>query len=317
MPPSSPPADAPLFIVLNAGSGSSDAERTRETIESVLSGVGRAHRVLYVEDARRLHTVAWQAVQEARIQKGIVVAAGGDGTINAVAQAVVGSGVPFGVLPQGTFNYFSREYGIPADTAEATRLLLNGCLRRVQVGWVNERIFLVNASLGLYPALLESREEWKQQFGRSRIVALWAGLATLLRGHRRMTLEMEHAGRLRTLHTSTLFVGNNRLQLEQIGIAEASALGEGRMAALALRPTGRMAMLWLLARGAFGRLGDADEVQSFSFETLRLSVLRRGRRGGRIKVATDGEVGWMRTPLEFRVIPDALSLIVPADGADG
>ncbi len=105
MPQSSPSADAPLFIVLNAGSGSSDAERTRETIESVLSGVGRAHRILYVEDARRLHTVAWQAVQEARIQKGIVVAAGGDGTNKAVAQVVVGRGGAFGVLPPGPINY--------------------------------------------------------------------------------------------------------------------------------------------------------------------------------------------------------------------
>lgn len=313
MPATRPPADAPLFIVLNAGSGSQDAGRTREVIEGLLTAAGRRHRVLPVQDGRRLPAVAWQAVQEARMQHGIVVAAGGDGTINAVAQAVAGSGLPFGVLPQGTFNYFSREYGIPADTESAVRLLLDGRLRSVQVGRVNDRIFLVNASLGLYPVLLENREEWKRQFGRSRLVALWAGLVTLLRGHRRMTLEMEHGGRLRTVHTPTLFVGNNRLQLEQIGLAEASALDGGRLAALALRPTGRLSMLWLLARGVFGRLGEADEVQSFSFASLRLSVLRRGRRRSRIKVATDGEVSWMRAPLEFRVLPDALSLIVPDD----
>ena len=313
MPAARPPADAPLFIVLNTGSGSQDAGHTREVIERLLGEAGRRHRVLPVQDGRRLPAVAWQAVQEARMQQGIVVAAGGDGTINAVAQAVLGSGLPFGVLPQGTFNYFSREYGIPADTESAVQLLLNGRLRSVQVGRVNDRIFLVNASLGLYPVLLENREDWKRQFGRSRVVALWTGVVTLLRGHRRMTLEMEHAGRLRTLHTSTLFVGNNRLQLEQTGLDGADALDQGRLAALALRPTGRLAMLWLLARGAFGRLGAADEVQSFSFASLRLSVLRRGRRRSRIKVATDGEVSWMRAPIEFRALPDALSLIVPDD----
>ncbi|WP_018410355.1 diacylglycerol/lipid kinase family protein [Methyloversatilis thermotolerans] len=304
-------ADAPLFIVLNAASGSRDAEETARIIETVLSGCGRQHRMLHVHDVRRLATVAWQAVEEARMQKGMVVVAGGDGTINAVAQAVVGTGVPFGVLAQGTFNYFARTHGLPTDTETALRALLDGQVRPVQVGRVNDHIFLVNASLGLYPTLLENREQWKRQFGRTRLVALWAGLATLLRGHRRLTLEIEHGGGLRTMHTSTLFVGNNPLQLEQIGIAEAAALEHGRLAALALRPVGRRAMLWLLARGAFGRLGDAQEIQSFSFRTLRLSVLRRRRSHGRIKVATDGEIVWMRTPLEFTVLPDALNLVVP------
>lgn len=304
-------SDAPLFIVLNASSGSQDAEDTQRIIEAVLGERGRRHRMLHVHDGRRLATVAWQAVEEARMQKGIVVAAGGDGTVNAVAQAVIGTGVPFGVLPQGTFNYFARTHGLPIDTEGALRALLDGQVRPVQLGRVNDRIFLVNASLGLYPTLLENREQWKRQFGRSRLVALWAGLATLLRGHRRLTLEIEHGGSLRTMHTSTLFVGNNRLQLEQIGIAEAAALEHGRLTALALHPVGRRAMLWLLARGAFGRLGDAQEIQSFSFRTLRLSVLRRRRRYGRIKVATDGEIVWMRTPIEFTVLPDALNLVVP------
>lgn len=317
MPAHPLPSDTPLFVVLNAGSGSSDADSTRETIESLLTEAGRRHRILPVQDGRRLPAVAWQAVEEARLQHGMVVAAGGDGTINAVAQALVGTDVPFGVLPQGTFNYFSREYGIPADTAEAVRMLLTGHVQPIRVGRVNDRVFLVNASLGLYPTVLEHREEWKRQFGRNRLVAFGAGLLTLLRGHRRLTLEMEQEGRMCTLQTPTLFVGNNRLQLEQIGIAEASGLACGRLAAIALKPTGRLAMLWLLARGAFGRLGDADRVQTFSFDTLRLSVLRHGRRHGRIKVATDGEVVWLRTPLEFRVLPDALSLVVPAASSAG
>lgn len=315
MPVSSLPADTPLFIVLNAGSGSHDSRQTRETIERVLEGAGRHHRIQSVKDVRRLSAAARKAVEDARTERGAVVAAGGDGTINAVAQAVLGSGVPFGVLPEGTFNYFAREHGIPTETADAVRLLLDGNVRSVRVGRVNDRIFLVNASLGLYPKLLEDREEWKRQFGRSRLVALWAGTIALLRGHRRMTLEVEHAGCRRTLHTSTLFIGNNRLQLDQIGIAEAAALDEGRLAALALRPVGRFAMLCLLARGAFGTLGEADEVNSFSFRTLRLTVLRRGRRHGRIKVATDGEVLWLRAPLEFAALPDALSLIVPVERA--
>jgi hypothetical protein len=90
-----------------------------------------------------------------------VVAAGGDGTINTVAHEAVRQGCLFGVLPQGTFNYFGRTHGIPEDLAEAVRALLRARVTPVQVGMVNDRIFLVNASVGLYPQLLEAREHDK------------------------------------------------------------------------------------------------------------------------------------------------------------
>ena len=156
-----------------------------------------------------------------------MVAAGGDGTINAVAQATLGSGCAFGVLPQGTFNYFSRTHGIPVDTGEALQVLLNESPRAVQVGLVNDRVFLVNASLGLYAKLLEDREAFKAQYGRHRWVAFWAGLLTLLRGHRPWYLHMAWHGQQRDIRTQTLFVANNALQLHQVGLPEADAPEHG------------------------------------------------------------------------------------------
>ena len=175
------------------------------------------------------------------------MAAGGDGTINTVAQATLGSGCAFGVLPQGTFNYFSRTHGIPADTQEALQVLLAGQHQPVQVGLVGDRVFLVNASLGLYPQLLEDREDWKRQFGRSRLVAFGAGMATLLRGHRSLRLRVQSQGQERELRTPTLFVGNNALQLEQLGFAEAQAVDGGELAAIALQPVSLLRMLGLMA----------------------------------------------------------------------
>jgi diacylglycerol kinase family enzyme len=310
MPPSAVPPDAPFFIVLNAGSGRRDAEAAREAIEGVLSGAGRRFRIQAVERTEPLRPHVEHAVAEACAGGGVVVAAGGDGTINAVAQAALGRDCPLGVLPQGTFNYFSRVHGIPSDTAEATRLLLTARPQPVQVGLVNGRVFLVNASLGLYPQLLEDREAWKQQFGRTRLVALGAGLATLLREHRQLQLVIELPGTVRRIRTPTLFVGNNRLQLEQIGIEQARALENGRLAAITLRPVGTLEMLGLLVRGALGRLGDADQVRSMGFEHMSVRpALPYGRR--RVKLATDGEVLWMRTPLDFRVAPQPLWLLKP------
>jgi len=303
----------PLVVVFNVSAGHGQADEVRSALQAGCAAAGRRLQLLEVQDPRQLAATARRAVAQAQQQGGIVVAAGGDGTINAVAQATLGSGCAFGVLPQGTFNYFSRTHGIPAGTTEALAVLLAGHRQPAQVGLVGERVFLVNASLGLYPQLLEEREAWKQQFGRSRLVAFGAGLATLLRGHRSLRLRIEAQGEERELRTPTLFVGNNALQMEQMGFAEAAAIDAGALAAIALRPVGLWQMLGLLLRGAFGRLGEAEAL--IHVATRQLTV-RPGRRLGawrsqRIKVATDGEVSWMRLPLSFRVAPQTLDLLRP------
>ena len=302
--------NAPLFVVLNASAGRTDIADTRVLIANELDASGREHHIEVIERGMLIADGARRAVKQAMTQGGVVVAAGGDGTINAVAQAAHDADCPMGVLPQGTFNYFGRTHGIPTETTEATRALLNSRIEPVQVGLVNENVFLVNASLGLYPAMLEDREQFKERFGRHRLVALIAALATILRQHRQLRLRIESGGVVRTVRTPTLFVGNNRLQLEQVGISEAPALDHGCVAAVMLKPVGTWTMLQLLMRGALGTLGDADGVETFQCQRMSVTpALPYGRRG--TKVATDGEVRWMRAPLEFRVSPKPLYLLKP------
>lgn len=300
----------PFFIVINAGSGRQDADAEQAVMSRVFAQAGREFEFLQVDDPAEIQVLARRAVRQAKARGGVVVAAGGDGTINAVANAVLGSGCPFGVLPQGTFNYFGRAHAIPQGTEEAARALVGASVQPVQVGKVNERIFLVNASVGLYPQLLEDREAWKRQFGRSRFVAFVSGMATLLQAQRQLQLQIESAGQVAALRTPTLFVGNNHLQLSRVGIAEkdANAVERGQLAGIVVRPIGTLALFGLLLRGLLGRLGEAENVHSFSFR--RLIVTPRGRR--RIKVATDGEITWMSSPLVFELGPEPLLLLVPA-----
>ncbi|WP_326534983.1 diacylglycerol/lipid kinase family protein [Pseudorhodoferax sp.] len=304
-------ADGPLVIVLNAGSGRADAETAQRTVTQVLAGAGRPHTLLRIERGMAVADVAAEAVRLAGGQRGAVVAAGGDGTLNAVAQAVLPAGLPFGVLPQGTFNYFSRTHGIASDTELATRALLRARPQPVQVGLVNERLFLVNASVGLYPQLLEDREAYKQRYGRRRWVAAWSALVTLLHAHRPLRLQIECQGQQRAVRTPTLFVANNALQLQQTGVPEAELLSQGQLVALMLRPVGTLAMLGLMLHGAFGRLGEADDVLRFGFERLGVRPAAP-RRTARVKVATDGEICWLRAPLTFKVSPRPLWLLTPA-----
>lgn len=307
--------DAPFLVVLNAGSGHAETELRCSTIRDVLEGAGRRCHLEVVHDGAELGAAAKRMAARAVEEGGILVAAGGDGTLNTVAHEAVQAGCPFGVLPQGTFNYFGRTHHIPEDLAEAVHALLRARARPVQIGMVNDRIFLVNASVGLYPKLLEEREHDKRQYGRSRVVALLSAIKTALRGHRNLRIALELDGRTRHLRTPTLFVGNNRLQMEQVGMPPLEhALDEGRLAAIAPRAVGKLRMLGLLVRGALGRLGEADDVDAFAFKTMtvRAPVLS-GRR--RMKVATDGEVCKMALPLRFQVLERSLFLLVP-DAAD-
>jgi diacylglycerol kinase family enzyme len=302
--------DAPIFVVLNAASGKQDEDEVRLAIQATLTSAGRSFSLHEVDDATRLANIAGDVVARARAARGIVVAAGGDGTISAVAEATLGSGCPFGVIPLGTFNYFARAHGIPSDVQAASQMLLAPFAFPVQVGHLNDRVFLVNGSIGLYPELLEEREQAKRRHGRSRRVAAGAALMTLLRPHRALRLEIETRGTRRALFTPSVFVGNNRLQLERVGLPVRDLTVRHRLIAVVLRRVGVWGMLALLVRALFGRLKEADRVECFAFE--RMTV--RSRFGkGRFKVATDGEVAWLKGPLTFRVAPHALLLLRPVD----
>ena len=305
---------APLQFIINAGSGRQGADARRNAIEAALQQAGRT-ATLHLCAPAALAATAQQATAQARAQRSAVVAVGGDGTLNTVAQAALAEGCAMGVVPQGTFNYFARSHGLPDDPAEAVALLLQARPQPVRVAAVNEQVFLVNASLGLYPELLEDREAYKARFGRSRWVALWAGARTLLRAQRQLRLHIEQAGHTREERTLTLFVGHNRLQLAQLGMQTPAPPGDdpglAKITAVMLRPIGTAAMLRLMLHGALGTLGEAASVEHFDFKQMRVRpTLLTHRRG--IKVAFDGEVTRMRGPLTFRVLERPLFLLKPA-----
>jgi len=301
---------SPYFFILNAGSGNESAAHRSAIIRDVFAHAGQPCHITVIENPKNLSAIAKQIVDRALTLKGVVVACGGDGAINAVAQHAVRTGCPFGVIPQGTFNYFARTHAIPEDTAEAARLLLAGVPQPTQVGMVNHHVFLVNASLGLYPELLEQRETFKQKLGRSRLIALLSGFVTLFREHRTLKILLSGGSQPSTVvNTSTLFVGNNPLQLEQLGLPQATAPREGALAGIMLKPTSRFNMLKLMWHGAVGELGEDENIESFRFQ--KLHVRRLSLPGRKVKVAADGEIIHLKTPLQFSVSAHPLYLIRP------
>lgn len=304
------PAAALLFVI-NASAGAHDIDAKRGVIEAALTARGRKGELL-VCGPDDLPRVAAEATAAAVATNTAVIAVGGDGSLNTVAQTAHAAGCAMGVIPYGTFNYFARTHGIPTGPAAAARPL------PLQVAAINDRGFLVNASLGIYPELLQDREAYKARFGRSRWVAFVAACATLLRAQRRLRLHIEMGDTVRDVQTLTLFVGNNRLQLQQFGAEPEDTLagtpGDGSMAALMLRPIGTLSMIGLMLHGAMGRLGEAAGVESFEFHRMLVKPsLAPGHK--KVVVAFDGEVTRMRSPIDIRVLDQPLYLLQPTGAA--
>ena len=297
-------------IVFNTASGHEDSDTAVALIEARLREAGATFTLWRRDQQGSLDACIDAATAEARADGRVLVAVGGDGTLNAVAQAAWEADLPFAALPQGTFNYFAREHGISTELAAALDALLVADEMPVAVGMMDSRLFLVNASVGLYPDLLEERELAKRRFGRYRIVAFIAGLYTLLSHGRSLGLNLTMGdGRTCAIRARTLFIGNNVLQLTELGLPEAQALSEGggALAAIVLEPGSTWQLLKLIARGIAGSMRGAEGLRVFTFRQLEVDV-RRGRK--RLKVARDGETGHLKTPLMFRSAPRPLRLLV-------
>ena len=154
-----------VLVVLNAGSGDGSAESAAETLRRIFAETGRElHVVMLTHDVDLLRVI------DDAIADGVtvIVAGGGDGTVNGVANAIAGRGVAFGVLPLGTLNHFARDLGIPILLEDAARVILAGHTISVDTADVNGRLFLNNSSVGLYPRIVQLRERYRARGIRRR-----------------------------------------------------------------------------------------------------------------------------------------------------
>lgn len=298
------------YVVHNPKSGRHDSDASATLLAQAFKESGLDVEFIPIDAAPSLSGRAQIGARAAKRNHGALIAAGGDGTINCVAAAALHEDALFGAIPLGTFNYFGREHGIPLEPAAAVRALLNAAVETQQVGWVNERLFLINASLGIYATLQEEREADKRRFGRSRLVAILSGLKSLLTEPRKLKLEIQSNGDTQLISTPSLFVANSHLQMGRVGLVarQLDSLERGQLVAIVLKPASTAALFGLAMFGALGRLSADENVLSFSFRQL----LVRPRRERQLKVSADGEVALMRTPLAFKVGPHALKLLKPA-----
>ena len=237
----------------------------------------------------------------------LLIVGGGDGTISAAASVLVGTETKLGVLPLGTLNHFARDLGIPTDLDEAAKLIAAGKEIRVDVGEMNERIFINNSDIGLYPLMVVDRDQQRKRLGRSKALALLvASLRTLARfNHQRLTLTVneEHTGRV---DTPLLFVGNNDYRIDIGAPGQRESLDDGQLFVLVMRKKTRRGLIGASVRALLGRSRGDDMVKLDGVERLRVSSHR-----SLLAVSLDGEVVRVEPPLEYKILKKALRVIAP------
>lgn len=236
----------------------------------------------------------------------VVVAGGGDGTVGTVAAGVAEGGRVLGVLPLGTRNHFARDLGIPGSLEEAVAVIARGETRAVDLGEVNGAVFVNNASLGLYPRLVEERDDKRFRLGLGKTLAMLVATVQVLRRFRVLRVRVEVPGHSRVLTTPFVVVGNNEYSMEAFRLGARSCLDGGALSLYVARCTRARSILRLAALALLDRLEQARD-----FETARVAEARLDTWQRTARVALDGEVRRLRTPLHFRSRPAALRVLAP------
>ena len=289
--------------MLNPASGRGVPADVRDQVVQLFEAAGIAADVELLAPGRAVGDAMRDAVAR---RPAALVAGGGDGTVNAAAAAVAGTGIPLAVLPLGTRNHFARDAGIPLELEPAVGVAIGGVQRPVDVAEVNGEIFVNNSSIGVYPTIVRLRQEYQGR-GRGKWLALaWASLAVLRRspflGARLM---VDGAPLVR--RTPFVFVANNEYRMEGLRAAERETLDGGRLAVYVMNASGRRSLLWLGLQVLAGRTRDLRELDLLHATDVIVETRRRW-----IQVARDGEVSTMTAPLAYRIRPRALTVLVPA-----
>lgn len=238
--------------------------------------------------------------------RGVVVAAGGDGTLNAVAKRLMHTNIPMGVIPLGTFNYVARVLDIPIDVFSAAEVIATGKFREVHVATINDQIYLNNASLGLYPLFIKKRELYNQHFGRFPLNAYTSGLDVLLREHKSLKLSINVDGQKYPVATPLIFFGNNQLQLCDMKLRIAECAANGKLAGVVVAKSDRFSLLKMLLKLIQGKIEQTPDVYTFCAENITV-----GCKKDKVTVAIDGELMELETPLNFSVQKSSLKVMVP------
>ena len=281
------------WLVVNPRSGDGKAGR----VGLVEAARARGLRVHVLERGEDLVALAREAVAAGA---GAVGVAGGDGSLGLVAKVAVEADVPLVCIPSGTRNHFAGDLGLDRADPLAALDAFTGAERRIDVGMVGERMFLNNVSLGAYADMVAD-----PRYRAAKLATAHAVLPASLRGeHDLLQVDLRDADGREHPDVLVLLVAANSYELN--GVRERLDGGVLQVSALRARTGAALAGLATRALARGGRVAGGSGWAQWTTTTLRVSAPL-----AQLPAGIDGEAATLATPLEFRVLPQALRVLVP------
>lgn len=298
----------PVLVNRAGGAAAAAGDRLKPDIEAAFAKAGAEAEVRLLAGEEMSGAVAEVCGRCER-----VAVAGGDGSLSCASGTLVGNpGAPaLAILPLGTLNHLARDLQIPSELDAAAAVAVHGTIRAIDVGRVNDHIFINNASIGLYPMMVRSREAVRAQHGVPKwlasVPAAWNALHRL--PHHRLRLHIE--GRKRAVLTPLLFVGNNDYSLDRGALGTRESLEDGSLSVFAVARHSRAGLIWFAVRALAGRTNRDTDFQALG----NVAAMSVDAHADDIAIAIDGEVLRLGFPLDFSVEKQALKVVAPPKDA--
>ena len=248
---------------------------------------------------------------KSRTPPAVIIAGGGDGTLAAAAQALVGSDTVMGALPLGTMNLFTRSLGFSRVLDEALAQYGEATPDAVDVGLANGKVFLHQVSLGLQPRMARLRERMGYSSRFTKMLGAARAFLILAARPRMVRVRVEADGAARKISTPMLAVTNNELG----GAGDPSLparLDQGILAAYVLEGLSFRTLFGLARDYLFDRVKDNPAVETMTAREVILTqrpsrLLKRRRKG--VLASMDGEVMVLENPIRVEIRPKALKVL--------
>ena len=230
------------------------------------------------------------------------VAAGGDGTVNAlVSQLIDKPDVRIGIIPVGTLNHLAKDLKIPLNTIEAVELILSGKDKKIDIGQVDNQIFLNNSSVGIYARIANTKKRTSNsplRFMLGILSGLWFVINPPIY---KLDILVDRQTLKRT--TPIIFVGNNKFDLTGYGLFNRDHLDKGELSVFIIRTHNPLRLLLVCGSILVGRI-NSIYFEKFSAEELEIHTRRK-----KLLVAYDGEVNTLSTPLKYTILSKKIKVI--------
>jgi YegS/Rv2252/BmrU family lipid kinase len=283
------------------------AEENKATILAALHSYGIEPEVWYTTGEDPGDGLAKRAAEEGA---DVVIAAGGDGTVHAVACGLIDTNSTLGIVPVGTMNNIARSLAISENIAEACKIIAKGATSLIDVGKINDQIFLEVAGIGLEAALSPVAEEMKSSNWLSTIRGFIDGLSALLAFRpTRFSLSFDER-RTRRYTALQISVCNSPYYGPRLQFAPDAVMNDGLLDVLIYKGFSKLEYLRHAISISQGRRALYPKVTRYKVKSLCVYADKP------VEIHADG-IPKGRTPAIITVISGGLRVLVPEKIAAG